>query len=188
VTGHDPGGSDRLLIKPARGAPGRCRLLGMSQNGSGARCGLPLWRAAAVRAVLHSAADPARPAGWRHRPPTGAWVAQQARNLLATSTTVRTPGVARPRHARPGLQRPTARLRSIRRARSTLRPSAGRPRWQPSARHPGILAARCRGRVRVRGRRQHRWDRRPSRKPRDRAGTRSRAASRPRLTAVPGWS
>jgi hypothetical protein len=47
--------------------------------------------AAAVRAVLHSAADPARPADWRHRPPTGAWVAQQARNLLATSTTTPRP-------------------------------------------------------------------------------------------------
>jgi transposase InsO family protein len=40
--------------------------------------------AAAVGAVLHAAADPARTAGWRHRPPTGAWVAQQARNLAAT--------------------------------------------------------------------------------------------------------
>jgi hypothetical protein len=49
--------------------------------------------ATAVRAVLHPAAQPARPSRRRHRQPTGAWVAQQARNLVAAldeeATTVR---------------------------------------------------------------------------------------------------
>ena len=48
--------------------------------------------AAAVRAVLHSAADPARTAGWRHRPPTGAG----SRSKPATSSPPR-----RRRHGRP---------------------------------------------------------------------------------------
>jgi len=40
--------------------------------------------ATAVRAVLHPAAQPACASRRRHTNPTGAWVAQQARNLLAT--------------------------------------------------------------------------------------------------------
>ena len=39
--------------------------------------------ATAVRAVLHPAAQPTSPPRRRHRQPTGAWVAQQARNLVA---------------------------------------------------------------------------------------------------------
>jgi putative transposase len=42
-----------------------------------------VFSATAARAVLPPAAQPARPPRWRHRHPSGAWVAQQARNLAA---------------------------------------------------------------------------------------------------------